>query len=237
MTIRPLPESSTLANLSAIMRRRSTEKVLGDPDRPAPADARHRDLVDLFLADAGLAPFHYPHPAWKAEAPSGATQAPHASPVPWRAHKLDAVACRALLARIRRSNLPAGIIADMLAAADALILVAWTPSGEADELFAGSLVNMEHVAAGGAMIQSLLLAATVAGYRTYWSSGGVLREPPVTRWLGIPDGEILLGAVFLFPGQVPDERVKTGKWREARGEVGDWSRWCEVAQEDGGKTG
>ena len=83
---------------------------------------------------------------------------------------------------------------------------------------------MEHVAAAGAMVQSLLVGATALGWRSYWSSGGVLRGAPVTGWLGVPEEELSLGAVFLFPAEGGRE-VRPGKWRDARGDVAAWARW------------
>ena len=212
--------------LSAVLRGRATAKVLGDPEAPSPARGPERAAIDRLLADAGTAPFHYA----RAERERG----PLPSPVPWRACKLDAAACRALLGRIRAEGLEAGIVADMLAVAEALVLVTWRPVGgrraedDPSGAFDGTLVNMEHAAAGGAMIQSLLLTATAAGHRTYWSSGGVLRGPPVTGWLSVPEEELLLGAVFLFPSEGGRE-ARPGKWRDARGGVADWSAWAEVA--------
>ena len=216
------------AVLSAALRARATAKVLGDAQAPGPIRGTDRSTVERLLADAGTAPFHYV----RAEAERG----PLPSPVPWRAWVLDARACRALLARIVAEGLGAGIVADMLAAAEAVVLVTWRPAGgrRAEDHpsgpFDGSLVNMEHVAAAGAMTQSLLLAATAAGHRTYWSSGGVLRGAPVTGWLGVPDEELSLGAVFLFPAQGGRE-VRPGKWRDARGRVSDWAAWCQVPSE------
>ena len=222
----PGPMPTPADALSAVLRARATAKVLGDPDAPLPAAAGERNDVERLLADAAWAPFHYARPE--------AERGPLPSPVPWRAWALDAPACRGLLARVLEARLPAGIVADMLAAADALVLVTWRPAGgrraEDDPAgpFDGSLVNMEHVAAGGAMVQSLLLAATAAGHRTYWSSGGVLRGAPVTGWLGVPPEELLLGAVFLFPVEGGRE-ARPGKWRDARGDVSDWAAWCEVS--------
>lgn len=225
MTETPGPDGR--AALSAVLRARATAKVLGDPEAPLPASAGRRAAVERLLADAGLAPFHYPRP----EAERGARP----SPVPWRAWALDAPACRALLTRTRAVGLGGGIVPDMLAAADALVLVTWRPAGgrraedDPKGAFDGTALNMEHVAAGGAMIQSLLLGATAAGWRSYWSSGGVLRGAPVWGWLGVPPEELLLGAVFLFPPIGGEARP--GKWRDARGGVADWTTWCEVAPE------
>ena len=124
----------------------------------------------------------------------------------------------------------------MLAAAEFLFQVTWLPDdvaygageGDVDILFGGNMRNMEHIAAASAMTQSILLGATEAGLRTYWSSGGVLRSREVFDHLGIPEGEILLGAVFLFPDDVGESHIKPGKLRELRGTLKDWSVWCEI---------
>lgn len=215
------------AALSAVLRGRATAKVLGDAARPRPPEGPPRAAVEALLDAAAWAPFHYPRPE--------ADRAGGPSPVPWRAWALDAPGCRALLGRVRAAGLGAGIVPEMLAAADALVLVTWRPAGgrraEDDPrgAFDGTPLNMEHVAAGGAMIQSLLLAATAAGHRSYWSSGGPLRGGPVWGWLGVPPEELLLGAVFLFPAQGGEARP--GKWRDARGAVAGWTTWCEIAPE------
>ena len=87
---------------------------------------------------------------------------------------------------------------------------------------------MEHLAATGAFVQSLLLAAEAEGFRTYWSSGGPLRKKPVLDWLGIPENQILIGSVFLFPEDVGSAEIKPGANAERRGAVSDWSRWCKI---------
>ena len=229
----PPPEGAPPA-LSAILRARATAKVLADPAAPWPTRGRpSRAAVEALLDAAAWAPFHQPRPeAERAGGPSA---------VPWRAWALDAPACRALLARVRAAGLGAGIVPDMLAAADALALVTWRPAGgrraEDDPrgAFDGTVLNLEHAAAGGAMIQSLLLAATAAGHRTYWSSGGALRGGPAWAWLGVPPEELLLGAVFLFPAEGAAEgqerEARPGKWRHARGAVADWATWCDVTPE------
>jgi nitroreductase len=216
LAIEAAPDAGAPA-LPDLLRRRATAKVLGDVEAPAPAASR-RSLVERLLEDAAWAPFHYARP----EADRGDLP----SPVPWRAWALDAPDCRALLARLRREGISAGIVADMLAVAEAVVLLTWRPAGgrraEDDPAgaFDGSLVNMEHVAAAGAMAQSLLLGATALGLRSYWSSGGVLRGRPVTGWIGVPEEELSLGAVFLFPAEGGRE-ARPGKWRDARGSVSD----------------
>ena len=213
----PMDRPDDREAIARLLRARRTSKVLAAPDDAPIGGNVDRAVVDAMLADAAHAPFHYPHPDRDAAA----------SAVPWRATKLDGPACRALAARAERAELPIGSVARMLRAADGLVLVWFTPEGEASdgEVFAGSERNLEHVAAAGAFAQSFLLAATAAGRRTYWSSGGVLRAAPVTDWLDVPDGDVLVGALFLFPTETGTAEVKDGKWRDGRGEVADWSRW------------
>ena len=121
----------------------------------------------------------------------------------------------------------------MLAAADYLLQVTWLPDPESgpvqpaespELVFSGTLRNMEHLAAAAAFAQSLLLGASSCGYKTYWSSGGALRKPQVFEWLGIPDNQILIGSIFLFPGETGTADVKPGAMAEKRGSLADWSK-------------
>lgn len=218
---KPLPPLES--PLAAIMRGRRTAKVLADPDAPPAPRGLSRDAIDRMLEAAGFAPFHYPANA--------AHLHEMRSRAPWRVYKLDGAGCRALLERLKRAQaedgLEPGKILNMLAAAEALLQVVWLPEPAAAE--GGlSLTDIEHVAAAGAAIQNLLLLATEAGLKSYWSSGGVLRAAPVTDWLGAPADQPLLGAVFLFPSDVGKATVAPGKLRDARGTVADWSVWREI---------
>lgn len=85
--------------------------------------------------------------------------------------------------------------------------------------------NIEHIAATGAAIQNLLLASEARGWRSYWSSGGILRHPQVFGHLGIDTREHLLGAVFLSPEVVDQATVIQGGLRQQRGDTNSWARW------------
>ncbi len=147
--------------------------------------------------------------------------------VPWRAYALDAGACH----RLRQKLINVGDdtkIVQMLAAATALIQVTWLPNppkGATDAPFEATLENMEHIAAASAAIQNMLLAATARSFESYWSSGGALRETQVFDWLAIPQKEILLGAIFLFPTDADGVETATGKLREKRGPIESWAKW------------
>jgi nitroreductase len=207
--------------VEGVIRERRTSKVLADEPLPA-ADAR--EAVEALVATAGWAPFH--RVAARVHQESGALT----SIVPWRFYLLDAAGCRALrqalLERGDKSKVPR-----MLAAATALVQATWLPNppkGPVTGLFEATEENMEHVAAAGAAVQNLLLAATARGIPNYWASGGALRGPEAFRWMGIPAGEILLGSIFLFPTETGDAEINPGSHRDRRGAPADWSRWVEL---------
>lgn len=208
------------AIVDQVIRERRTDKVLADDAFPV-HDARA--TVEELAATAGWAPFHRVAARVHQD---GAL----ASIVPWRFYLLDAAGCRALrqalLARGDKSKVPR-----MLASATALIQATWLPNpakGEHTGLFEATEENMEHVAAAGAAVQNLLLAATARGIPNYWASGGALRGAEAFGWMGIPTREILLGAVFLFPADTRGGEVSPGSHRDNRGAPGDWSRWVEL---------
>lgn len=207
--------------VDGVIRERRTSKVLADAPLPV---AGAREVVEALVATVGWAPFH--KPAARVHQESGALT----SIVPWRFHLLDAAACRALrqvlLDRGDRSKVPR-----MLAAARALVQATWLPNPPKEAvagLFEATEENMEHVAAAGAAVQNLLLAATARGFRSYWSSGGALRGAEAFGWMGIPAGEILLGSIFLFPADTGDAEVAPGSHRDRRGAPTDWARWVEL---------
>lgn len=204
-----------------VIRARRTDKVLAD-EALAPVSARA--VIDELVAVAGWAPFH--KPAARVHLQDGGP----ASIVPWRFHLLDADGCRALgeflLARGDRSKVPR-----MLGAASALVQATWLPNppkGEIDGPFEATVDNMEIIAAAGAAVQNLLLAATARGIRNYWASGGALRDADAFGWMGIPEREILLGSLFLFPADTGEAEVSAGSHRDRRGAPADWSRWVDL---------
>lgn len=217
-----------MTNFTELAAARRTSKVLGDPASPAPAGATDRDRIEAIAAAAAMAPFHYP-------AAAAHRVGAHASAAPFRFYALDSEGCRALLARLARDGVAAGKILDMLAVADALALLTWTPEPDgrlgpdgaptARDAFAPTQVNMEHIAAAGAAGHAFLLGATEAGWRTYWSTGGVLREDVGFALLELPSSEILLGALFLFPPETPGAEERPGKLRDQRGPLGTYFSW------------
>ena len=215
-----------LNSLKETIRARHTLKVLADPDSPWETPGPDvRDQVADLLQAAVDAPFHY-------QANEAHRGGPLTSPVPWRFHSIDGENCRRLLDRIQSEGVQAGKIANMLAAADALVLTTWLPDPgeEATEFqqFAPTLRNMEHIAGASSAIQNLLLLATAAGWNNYWSSGGVLRSETLYDWTGIDPREVLLGAIFLFPSDTKAATTKPGGNRDQKGPAESWSRWVEL---------
>ena len=209
---------------SEAISRRRTDKVLGEPQSALPIGNYPHEQIDEFLKTAGNAPFHYASHTTHHKELSSCT--------PWRAYKLDATGCRKLMDAMIHSG-DTTKIPNMLAAADYLLQITWLPDPQdenekCETAFMGTQRNMEHIAAASAFTQSLLIAATDAGFRTYWSSGGPLRSDKVFSMLDIPVGEILLGSIFLFPQDVGNSEIKAGGMHDRRGALEDWSSWREV---------
>jgi nitroreductase len=216
--------------VDTVIQRRHTSKIIGNIDAPANVPEGFQSLVAEAVTVAGWAPFHKP---------AHETHRHHdlSSIVPWRFHVFDDQACRALLDLLKQlaevhndSKWLRGKVPNMLSAAGALVQATWLPDpppeGEIpDSLYFANLQNTEHIAAASAAIQNLLLAVTARGILSYWSSGGVLREPEILDLCGIPPNQQLLGAVFLFPATTEGMTVLTGKLRNKRGYAGDWTRW------------
>jgi nitroreductase len=214
------------AIVSQVIRDRRTVKVFAATPQD---EAANFAVVEELLEAASWAPFH--RGAAKVHLEEGKLQ----SKVPWRAYVLEADACRVmrerLLALEDKSKVP-----PMLGAATHLVQVTWLPDPpeQATEeakplLFEPTEKNMEHIAATGAAIQNLLLAATARGIPSYWSSGGALRQRQHLDSLGIPASEILLGSVFLFPpGSEQGTDLAFGGLREQRGKTEEWSRRVEL---------
>lgn len=227
--------------LDAIIRGRRTSKRLRDPDEArtdrAPLPDARREELDAMLAVAGEAPFH----RRVADEHRGGELG---SAVPWRFHVLERPMCLALLdavearatadadskwARAWKSKIP-----ELLAGASACALVTWLPdppeAGAASPDFTER--NVEHVAAASAAIQNLLLAATARGWTSYWSSGGILKDPDVFALLGVSAHEELLGAVMLGAPDAPHTRDIPGGLREERGERSGWMRRVDALAAD-----
>ena len=219
--------------LDALIRARRTSKRLRDPDearadRSSLSTAR-RDELDAMLAVAGEAPFHR-------RVADEHRRGELDSAVPWRFHVLERPTCLALLdaiearatadpdskwARAWKSKIP-----ELLAGASACVLATWLPDPVEGDAGTPDFTerNVEHVAAASAAVQNLLLAATARGWSSYWSSGGILKDPDAFALLGVPASQELLGAVMLGAPDAPHVRDIPGGLREERAERAGWMR-------------
>lgn len=224
--------SNTTSLVKQVITARKTSKVLLPIELRAEQQAfwktEHLRCVEEMLQCAAMAPFHK-------RADERHCQDSLNAPMPWRFHVLDPDACNNLLDYLEsraqsesetqdESKWSRGWqskIKNMIAASGVVIQVTWLPDTPHDF----NLKNIEHVAAAGAAVQNLLLAAQSHDWLSYWSSGGILRDEEVFDYLGVSRQEQLLGSVFLSPQAHPSARVIDGGLRDERGELDGWVRW------------
>lgn len=215
-------------SIKQVIKARKTSKVLLPVELREEQQAlwkqEHRHIVSEIIECAAWAPFHK-------RAHEQHCQDELNAPMPWRFHVLDPQACNDLLHFLEAqaqanddSKWSRGWqskIKEMVAASGVLIQVTWLP----DSPYELSQKNIEHVAAAGAAVQNLLLAAQSHQWLSYWSSGGILRDEELFDYLGISREEQLLGSVFLSPEAHPQARIIDGGLREQRGKMQGWVRW------------
>lgn len=225
--------SGILSIFQQIASQRKTTKILAEGDFPIDQD---RSAIEQLIATAGWAPFH------RVCAAEHRDEGAMVGIQPWRFHLVDSHACRQLRSRVQTME-GTGKIPAMLSAAKTLVMATWLPNPPQPQpleisgasYFEPTESNVEHIAAAAAAVQTFLLAATAAGLPSYWSSGGVLRSSQVFNWLSIPVREQLLGAIFLFPSQLPLEpqaEVVFSKLRDQRPPLTAWSRWVSLEDAD-----
>lgn len=213
--------STGFIGIEDVFRARRTTKALSDVGMACPD--RDPEDIEAVLEAARWAPFHKPAAKQYRSRELGAV-------VPWRSYVLEAEQCRILRRRLLASG-DDSKLPKLLAVADHLIQVTWLPEAknEGDEsLFEPSIQNMEHIAAASSAVQNMLLAATARTIPNYWSSGGALRSAEVFTMLGIPQDEVLLASVFLFPRDLSGVDSRPGSLRGAHAEVCEWARFVSL---------
>lgn len=221
-----------------VIRARKTSKLMlplnGQGESAVVWSREHAAALQSMIEGAAWAPFH--RRAHETAHRQGALD----SVVPWRFHVLEQSSCQSLLEHLQEnaesqpdskwSRAWQSKIKNMLAACGALVQATWLPDPAADgQEPVLSANNIEHIAASGAAIQNLLLAAEARGWSSYWSSGGILRDEEVFDYLGIGRNETLLGSVFLAPTVAQDCNVVQGGLRDQRGPLESWARWVTLA--------
>ncbi|MFT6876713.1 MAG: nitroreductase [Granulosicoccus sp.] len=224
--------------IDQIIRQRKTTKLFLSVTQRARAEQawteQHRSELATVIEGAAWAPFH-----------RRAQQNIHAngdlqSALPWRFYVLEGKSCTALLSLIEQqaklnpdskwSRAWQSRIRDMVSGCGALIQATWLPDLEEGSIEPELTIgNMEHIAAASAAIQNVLLAAEARDWLSYWSSGGILRDPDLFEMMGIPHTEVLLGSLFLTPTAVAETRQISGGLRDERGEVREWVRWIDFS--------
>ncbi|MEM6455945.1 MAG: nitroreductase [Acidobacteriota bacterium] len=211
-----------------VVRRRRTEKVIGDVDNPLPLPpevaARNNARLMEALKASGWAPFHFQR---------GVDDLVE----PWRAHVLWQESACKLARSLRDDHGIKSKLPKLAAGCSAMVLMTWLPefydeaAREASNLSRDKQLmhDEEHLAAASAMVQTFLLLLTAHSMVNYWSSGGPLREPEMLDLLSVPRGERLLGVIFVeypemrknFDDDPRDRRVSAR--RDRRSEDG-WIR-------------
>ena len=200
----------------------------------------HQDELVSMLSASANAPFHKKaHEQYCSNKAAGAMDAP----MPWRFHVVGSERCTELLAFLKEQTEAQNAdpkwvrawqskIKEMLSGCGVLVQATWLPdpmpentsSVQEDPLFSDK--NIEHVAAAASAVQNLLLAAQSHGWSSYWSSGGILRNDDVFKYLNIDTSEKLLGSIFLNPKPHPEARLIDGGLRDQRGDLSGWVRWA-----------
>jgi len=227
---------NTAAAVDGVIRARRTAKLMLPPESRAQRgeqwSSEHVRALETMVATAGFAPFH------KRASERSREGSDLPAVVPWRFTVVQGPACDSLLLWLQEqaqahpdsmwSRAWRSKIKDMLAACGALVQASWLPDvvEGADEPVL-STGNVEHIAAASAAVQNLLLAATARGWESYWSSGGILREPAVFERLGMDARESPLGSIFLSPDVVDGATRIDGGLRDERGAVQGWVRWVD----------
>lgn len=220
-----------MPNIDEIIKNRKTNKVLANKPWDISLNGSEKEnLIRDLLELAASGPYHY-----KSDEANHKSEL--TSSLPYRFYTLDTKACRKTSDYIAEKEIQAGIIKNMLDAADLLFMVTWLPEPEENKNpfkvidteavpFDGNLKNMEHIAAGSAAIQNVLLGATERGLLSYWSSGGVLRQHQLRSYLSVPLDEILLGTVFIFPKDSHSKGaiVRKGGLSDTGKEINTWSK-------------
>jgi nitroreductase len=85
--------------------------------------------------------------------------------------------------------------------------------------------EVEEVAAVSAAVQNMLLTAHALGLGAKWSSGAIIHDPGVTRWLGLSERGCVLGFLYIGFPDMTSERSR----RTPISEFTDWRGWDDAS--------
>jgi len=194
--------------LLQIIKQRVTEKVLANVDSatvvPTEIAEKNDSIVRDAIKAAGMAPFHYPRSK--------------EIPEPWRAYHLWNIDSNNLANYLEKELKVESKEPKLLAACSSCVFITWHPEYPGILEEKKRVIEEEHIAATGAMVQNLLLTLTAHGFGNYWSSGGILRSPELFEKLKIPKEERLMGVIFIEYPEVANlsHERKPGALRKIR---------------------
>jgi nitroreductase len=80
---------------------------------------------------------------------------------------------------------------------------------------------LEEICATAAAVENILLGAETLGIAVLWSTGGAIQQPAMKDYLGLGEGDMMIGLLYMG---YTDEPVKPGRRSPAEEKV----RWVEV---------
>ena len=81
--------------------------------------------------------------------------------------------------------------------------------------------EFEEIAAVAAATQNMLLTAHALGLGAKWSSGAIVHDPQVRRWLGLSERGQLLGFLYIgYPAMTSERSIRT-----PAADLTDWRGW------------
>jgi nitroreductase len=179
----------------AIRTRRSVGKM--KPDRPP------REVIAELLEHAVWAPTHRLLEPWRFHVIAGEERI-----------KLGAVLEAEL--RTEGETSPEALAKERDKPLTAPVIVIFTSKPNDDEI-----LNWENQLATAAAIQNFTLAAHDAGIATFWRTGITAYSPSVADYLGLEQGERVIGAVYVGYRDMHDRVSK----RTPAAEFTDWRGW------------
>ena len=81
--------------------------------------------------------------------------------------------------------------------------------------------EFEEIAAVAAATQNMLLTAHALGLGAKWSSGAIVHDPAVRKWLGLSERGQLLGFLYIgYPAMTSERSIRT-----PAADLTDWRGW------------
>lgn len=86
---------------------------------------------------------------------------------------------------------------------------------------ASNVEEIEEIAAVACAAQNMLLTAHALGLGAKWSSGAIIHDPGVKKWLGLSERGLLLGFLYIgYPAMTSERSVRT-----PAAQLTDWRGW------------